>query len=236
MNGLNIYYISLIILLNLSCKCNSQISRNLIGNKQTHKCENYFTISSNLEPDSKFREILSAYLYKFLIGGSECEILSDKNLKQLYLRNSFRKTILLFYTNKDLENLNVFEDKREWIDRYQELLYGVKDIGVLNEIANDLLAKNNFDGALALWEKADIKKLSNMTKYVNNVDSNNFYICAEISAFYHILNKPFLSEQYLKKASEIKGFEKEYGTLSKLLKDRKFFEYSEFKEMIYGTY
>ena len=97
MNRFNTYIYVIILLLNVSCKCNSQIQKNKIEGKSELDCQDYFVISSNLEQDVKYKKILSAYLYNFLIGGFNCEILTDKNLQELYHRDSFKKTILLFY-------------------------------------------------------------------------------------------------------------------------------------------
>jgi hypothetical protein len=227
---------TIILLLNISCKCNSQIQKNTVESLEEFKCQDYFIISSKLEEEVKYKKILSAYLYNFLIGGVNCEILTDTNLQELYHRNSFKKAILLFYTDKSLEDLNIYEDQREWLDHYQELLYGVKDIKVLHDIANTLLLENKFEGVLALWEKADIKELGNINVFLRNVDKNNFYIHAEISAFYHVINEHYLSKIWLEKASKIKGFNNEYDSLYKLITTQEFFEYSILKENIYGTW
>jgi hypothetical protein len=214
--------------------CHSQNNTYFSINNNCNNCEYYIYVSTEIEEDSLFNKILSAYIYNALIGEFDCEILTEDNLKKLYLRPSFKQSIILFYTDSNLQKLSPYDDVRDWTERYIELLFRISDLYVLHDIANELLNVNQFDGLWALWDKADTSKLSNLNKYLKGVDESNFYECADLAAFFKVANILNKSEKYLLKASKIKSFEFEYNILIELLKSEDKLNYMDYKEAIYG--
>ena len=213
--------------------CSSQNKQALfVMNPNGSQCENKITISEGLEPDRNFNRLLSAYLYNALIGGYDCKSLTDQNLQKLYQRPSFKKAVLQFYTDPELQKLNPYDDERQWTDRYPQLLYGIKDLALLHEIANELLALGKFDGATALWDKAKIDQLPNLKTYQQLLDEKNFFACAELAAFYQVNHQPGMRDKYLSKARNASGFESEYEDLRSLLKSGKPFSYEAYQEAV----
>jgi len=203
-------------------------------NPNCNKCSDCIIVSNLIENDSVFNILLASYLYDALIGGYACPLLSEENINNLYKRESFHRTIILFYTDSSLNKLSVYEDIREWRARYIELLYGISDLAILHILANDLLRYNNFDGAIALWGNANLSELTNLDEYLESVDQNNFFVCAELAAFFDVSNHHLKKNEYMLKASNFIEFTKEYKSLVELMNSKENYDYLEFKEAIFG--
>lgn len=192
-------------------------------------------ISRKLEKDPRYNKLLATYAGYCFCRSSD-SALTPSTLKDLAARPSFKKMILLFYTNSDSDKIYNNRGRSVINDMRSELLYGIKDYcpEELTHISNILLQKNNFDGVEALWEKTDVKKLPALSTYVRRVDTGNFFIYADLAAVFHNSRNYPLRDFYLVKAGRCRDFQQEYGALKSLISKRKQFDVTEFKESIYG--
>ena len=192
-------------------------------------------ISKKLEKDARYNKLLATYAGYCFCRSSD-SALTPENLKELVGRPSFRKMILLFYTNSDSDKIYNNRGRGIINDMRSELLYGIKDCcpEELMHISNTLLQKNNFDGVEALWEKTDVKKLPALSTYIRRVDTGNFFIYADLAAVFHNSRNYPLRDFYLVKAGRCRDFQQEYGVLKSLIAKRKQFDVTEFKESVYG--
>jgi len=192
-------------------------------------------ISKKLEKDPRYNKLLATYAGYCFCRSADSALTPDK-LKDLAGRPSFKKMILLFYTNSDSDKIYNNRGRSVINDMRSELLYGIKDYAPeeLTHISNTLLQKNNFDGVEALWEKTDVKKLPALSSYIRRVDTGNFFVYADLAAVFHNSHNYPLRDFYLVKAGRCRDFQQEYGALKSLIAKRKQFDVTEFKESIYG--
>jgi hypothetical protein len=152
-------------------------------------CADYFKVSPKLEPDSSMRKVLQLYLYRSLVGVRTCSI--DSVLEEkLYVRKSFGKMILLFYTDSSYEKLSHFEYVSQWRDGYDNLLRNCMNKKVIYKIINNLLELNISNGLTVIWDKVETERLPYFKTYMDRVIKNKLkYKCSELAVIFHNLGR-----------------------------------------------
>lgn len=148
-------------------------------------CQNYFKISARLELDSVIRNEMQVFLYQSLVDAIDCKIDIDKRSK-LFSAESFRKIVLMLFTDPSYEQLSHFENPTRWREMYNNLLRNCTNKHTLYILTDNLLKRNMSNGLIVLWDSVKLQKLSSFKKYKERmVKSNNKFKCAELAVIFH---------------------------------------------------
>lgn len=198
-------------------------------------CSDYFIVSKEVEKDVIFNELLASYLYKSMVGGLDCDFDNDK-INDLYVRDSFIRTILLFYDDEAYKSLNHYEKDSRWIESYDNLLFNCGNILIRNTIADSLLYRNKSNGLQSLWISGlNIESMSNYNSYVNWVIENEKpYKLSELIVILHNANEIDERDRLLKSLSRFQKFNKELIILRSLIENFKSIKYELYIEEIFG--
>lgn len=205
----------------------------IIQTENCESCESCVTVSNSIESDKDNNSLLSMYLYSSLVGGYDCKELEGAASKVFQLP-SFKSTILAFFNPDQFDaDVEIQGNASLVLENKNELVYRVKDIDVLHEIADNLLLIDNTLGLEALWQNGSLDKLENYDGYLSRIDTTNFFVLADQIAFLHNINEPDKRDELLKKAKSIEGFEDQRQALQQLLESGSF-DMMTFKEAVYG--
>lgn len=204
-------------------------------NLDNSSCFDYFRIDSSIEEDKKFNKILSAYIYSALVGGYQCDSLSKENLDSLFNRDSFVKTILLFYNDSNYISLNHYETKQRWLEAYDNLLYNCDNKSILHKLADTLLFYNKSNGIRVLWGNIELQLLGNFEKYLTNiVEDGNSYRLTEAIVIFHNGKYFEKRDKYIEYIKRDPKFKEKYLNLMRLIDSYEIISYEQYLEAIYG--
>lgn len=156
--------------------CQVSLNENTEGNPSYA-----FLVSDEIETDKVYASLLSRYIFSCMVD--EDSELNRDSVNLLIHRKSFAQAItfiILDETNK----LNVFYESNDgWEAMKMNLITNIPDTNIIYQIADTLLANACNYGAMVLWDKCNIDKLSNFLQYKDSVvSSKNEYTMAELLA------------------------------------------------------
>jgi hypothetical protein len=207
----------------------------IVGAIQGGDPDSCVLVSRRLEPDSGYNKLLAKYICGNLYSNDHND--DQAEMVRVMSRSSFGKMIMLFFDEKtNYDNIAYYGDKNRIPEMRENLLYGVVNCCAmqLHPIADEMLNYDIFEGAEVLWDKADCKRLPSLQGYMSRVDTTNFFACADLAAFFHNVGELGLRDSFLKKAGRIKGFEKDFATLKRLIAKNKKFDIVTYNESTYG--
>jgi hypothetical protein len=192
-------------------------------------------VSWSLESDTGYRSLLAKYICHNLYSNDTS--IDSVSLEKLTSRKSFYQMILLFYDNSsNFDKISYYDDKKRLPELRENLLFGIGHCcnDQLSMIADTLLKEGNFDGLKVLWEKADLQKLPALKDYLTKVDTGNFFVYANLAAFFHNNGNWGSRDTFLNKARKIKKFREQFYSLDTLIAHNKQFDFMTYSELIYG--
>lgn len=208
----------------------SDLSITFIEKENCNSCVSCVEISPEMERDSIFNSQLSSYVYECMIGGYDCDKIISSNL---YLRKSFKETVLLFYSSK-LDQNNVYDNKSQWDERKIELLYRCKNLKTTHYLANELLKLNMFDGIDVLWEDTDIELIPFWKEFSNKTKEP--FIIMSLATIHHDKKEFSLRDSLMKRVEANDDFITEYNALQDLFKHNELITLDLFNEVIFEEY
>lgn len=218
--------------------CTAQNEPNLLieRNSSPTNCADYFVVSDEIESSSDYKKVLGEYLYLSLVDGYKCD--SDSSLlSKLFLRDSFVRTVLLFFTDGNYVMLNHYERESRWKESYQNLLLNCTDLTTSYILTDSLLSLGKGNGLTAFWNKRlETDRLSNYTEYVNGLISNgDFYDLAELCIVLHNSNDLDQKKRLLDSIENMRKYSKQFEKLKSLLsrKKKNNISYEEYAEEIF---
>lgn len=218
-------------------KSNDTVFISGIGvNKEHDACYNYFVISKKIEPNEHFNKVLSSFIYKALIGGYDCSLMTPSNVKSLSKRKSLKRVILLFFKNDSLKKFNIYETDNRWVENYNALLYQLEGINksLLYEICDSLLADYNQNGLYVFWDECDFSKLKNIDNYKSYLIKNNSYLkLMEVSVIYHNSGKYSIRNQIINEIRKKDTLTNDLKKLDQLFNESQKIDRMTFNEKIY---
>lgn len=192
-------------------------------------------ISKELEPDSAARRMLTRYINTFLDGTRKP--LSPANMAFIISRPSFKTCLLLIYSPKPTPAFSFRGTPENRAELGKGYLFGLRNccIDTLFSLADTLLAQQEFDGVLVLWEKADVQRLSYFQRYVASIPADGFFQYADLAAIMHNAHAYKLRDQFLARCKKIQDFQDNYNALLKLIETQPRFAEVDYKEAVYGS-
>lgn len=191
-------------------------------------------VSPKLEPDSSFNKLLAWYICGNLYSNDDND--DQTKIAKLTDRSSFGKMIMLFFDDSAKYDKIGLKDKSRIPEMRENLLFGIRNCCTpqLHPIADELLNHGVFKGAEVLWDRADLKRLPSLAIYMKNADAANFFVCADLAAFFHNVGDMGQRDRWMAKAAGIPGKEKELAALKELMSGGEKFDIVTYKEQIYG--
>lgn len=204
-----------------------------ICNDSCKSCETCVRVSPEIEPDTTYNRILRAWIHKGIYDRFACESMDSASMNALSRRASFRKVLLLFYTEdglKEISNCNV--ESYFLTDRRFGLLHELNDTITSHNAAVILMKIGEFEGTEALWDKADLRLLGGLKEYIARADTGNFYVYADLAAFFHVNKDSVQAARFLWKAKSSDPVN--FPVLERLLQQSDTFDMVDYREAVYG--
>lgn len=217
-------------------QCRPKVDEGLLININSgaRDCYSYFKISPDLEINPKYANQLSAYLYKNLVDGFECELDQD-SMKMLFQRQSFSKSIYLFTLDSTYLTLNHYDNISRWVEGYDNLIRNCSDSLIVYQVTDSLLASRKDNGLNALWNGGAIDKLPHYVSYVKwCIDSGDIGGPIKAVVILHNAQRFAARDSLIEVLKPTSTFRNIETKLLALLKENRSISYELFAEEIYG--
>ena len=135
--------------------------------------ENY-SIPLSIEPDIGYNHLLSDYIFQSILN-NPIDLKKD-SLDNLFIRPSFKFIATELLNNSILTEIDVTQGRDYFTDYRFNYLLNCNNTEVLHSIADTLMSCNSINGLIGIWNKCNIKELTNYCQFLhNNVRNKNLY-------------------------------------------------------------